>query len=175
LLSLKFKKGEDLSELELRITLLELKYGIPLNKEMKIAAVMKAAKNEYSATIQSETQLIVKPGGIVTYNDQIQALTQRFRIYGKSRDDSDSDEDKDVALSVVSFKGKCNICGKEGHKASKCPKKKSVECEHCGKSGHKKESCWLLLENKSKQPEWSKSGGNVASASIGDDDNEIIL
>jgi hypothetical protein len=35
LLSLKLKKGEDLSELELRIALLEAMYGILLNKEMK--------------------------------------------------------------------------------------------------------------------------------------------
>ncbi len=55
LLSLKLKKGEDLSELELRFALLELKYGIPMNKEMKIAAVMKATGKEYSDTIQSET------------------------------------------------------------------------------------------------------------------------
>jgi hypothetical protein len=45
------KKCEDPSELELRIALLELKYGIPLNKEMKIAAVMKAAGKGYSDTI----------------------------------------------------------------------------------------------------------------------------
>jgi hypothetical protein len=35
LLSLKLKKGEDPSELELRIASLELHYGILLNKEMK--------------------------------------------------------------------------------------------------------------------------------------------
>jgi hypothetical protein len=51
LLRQKLKKGKDPSELGLRINLLELKYGIPLNKEMKIAAVMKASGNEYSDTI----------------------------------------------------------------------------------------------------------------------------
>ncbi len=111
LISLKLKKGEDPSQLELRIALLELKYGIPLNKEMKIAAVMKAAGNEYSDTIQSETCMIEKAGGTVTFNNLIQATTQSFRIYG-SKDDSYSDEDVEVALSLVSFKGKCNICGK---------------------------------------------------------------
>jgi hypothetical protein len=94
--------------------------------------------------------MIEKAGGIVTYDDLIQAMTQSFRIYGKSKDDSDSDKDEDVASFVVSFKGKCNICGKEGHQASKCPKERSVKCEHYVKSGHKKEFCWLLPENKSK-------------------------
>ncbi len=32
-----------------------------------------------------------------------------------------------------------------------------------------------LAKNKCKQPEWLKSCDNVASASIGDDDGEIIL
>ncbi len=112
LLSLKLKKGEDLSELELRIALLELKYEIPLNVEMKIAAVMKATGNEYSDTLQSETHMIEKAGGTVTYDNLIQAMTESFRIYG-SKDDSDSDKDVDVGLSVLSFKGKCYICGKE--------------------------------------------------------------
>jgi hypothetical protein len=58
LLCLKLKKCEDPSELELGIALLELKNGIPLNNEMKIAAVMKAAGSEYSDTIQSKTGMI---------------------------------------------------------------------------------------------------------------------
>jgi hypothetical protein len=115
--------------------------------------------------------MIEKAGGTLNYDDLIQATTQSFRIYG-SRDDSDSDKDVDVALSLVSFKGKCNICEKNGHKASKCPKKKSDKCEHCGKSGHKKEFCWLLQEHKSKRPEWLKSGDNVTSASVADTDDE---
>jgi hypothetical protein len=97
--------------------------------------------------------MIEKAGGTVTYDDLIQAMTQSFRIYGKSKDDSDGNKDEDVALFVVSFKGKCNICGEKGHNSSECPKKKSVKCEHCGKPGHKNEFCLLLPENKSKQPE----------------------
>ncbi len=58
---------------------------------MKIPAVMKAAGNEYSGTIWSETCMIEKAGGIVTYDDLIQAMTQSIRIYGKSKNGSDSD------------------------------------------------------------------------------------
>jgi hypothetical protein len=50
-LCLKLKKGGDLSELELKIALIEAMHEIPLNKEMKIAAVMKAAGYKYSDTI----------------------------------------------------------------------------------------------------------------------------
>jgi hypothetical protein len=116
----------------LRIALLELKYGIPLNEEMKIAAAMKAAGKECSDTTQSETRMNEKAAGIVTYDDLIQAMTQSFRIYGKSNDDSDSDEDENVALFIVSFKFDCNLCGKGGHKAEDCPQHDKIKCEHHG-------------------------------------------
>jgi hypothetical protein len=49
-------------------------------------------------------------------------------------------------LSAVSFKRNCNICGKEGHKASKCPKKDSVKLKNCGRAWHKK---GVLIETRS--------------------------
>ncbi len=52
---------------------------------MKIAAVMKTTGKEYSDTIQSETRMIEKAGGIVTNDDLIQAMTQSFGNYGKSK------------------------------------------------------------------------------------------
>jgi len=173
LLNLKLKKGEDPSELELKIASIEAMYGIPLSDERKIAAVMKAAGYDYSDTIQSETRMIEKAGGTVTYDDLIQAMTQSFRIHG-NRSNSDSESDEDVALAAVvgSFKGKCNVCGKEGHKASECPKKKSVTCRNCMKKGHTEEFCWQLEKNKSRQPEWWKSE-EQANASV--DVEEVIL
>jgi hypothetical protein len=48
--------------------------------------------------------MIEKAGGTVIYDNLIQATTQSLRIYG-SKDDSDSEEDVDVLLSVVSFMG----------------------------------------------------------------------
>ena len=75
-------------------------------------------------------------------------------------------------LATVEFKGKCNICEKEGHKASACPKKKSVKCKHCGKPGHRKEFCWTLPENKNKKPEWLKFESAKVSVEEG---NDVIL
>ena len=142
LLNLKLKKGGDPSELELKIALIEAMYRILLSDKMKIAAVMKAAGYNYLDTVA---------GGTVTYDDLIQAMTQSFRIHGNWCD-SDSESDEDVALAAVvgSFKGKCNVCGKEGHKASECPKKKSVTCRKCTKKGHTEEFCWQLEKNKSR-------------------------
>lgn len=40
------------------------------------------------------------------------------------------------------FEGKCHACGKEGHKASRCPDRLSTtKCHWCGKDGHRQYSC----------------------------------
>ncbi len=108
LLCLKLKKGGDLSELELKIALIEAMHEIPLNKEMKIAAVMKAAGYKYSDTIWSETWMIERTGRMVTYEDLIQAMTQSFRIFvNQSKADSDSDKDE-TAFSLLLLVSKGN-------------------------------------------------------------------
>jgi hypothetical protein len=96
---------------------------------MKIAAVMKAMGKKYSDTIQSETCMIEKAGGIVTNDDQIQAMTQSFRIYGKSKEDMIDSYNKVIAIAT-SFKFDCNFCGKGGHKANDCPQCDKIKCEH---------------------------------------------
>ena len=83
-------------------------YEIPLNKEMKIAAVMKAAGYKYSDTIWSETWMIERAGEMVTYEDLIQAMTQSFRIFmNQSKADSDSDKDE-TAFSLLLWFSKGN-------------------------------------------------------------------
>ena len=66
----------------MKIASIKAMYGIPLSDEMKIAAVMKAAGYDYLDTIRSETRMIKKAGGTVTYDDLILAMTQSFRIHG---------------------------------------------------------------------------------------------
>ncbi len=107
---------------------------------MKIAAVMKTTGKEYSDTIQSETRMIEKAGGIVTNDDQIQAMTQSFGIYGKSKEDM-IDSYNNVIATATSFKFDCNLCGKGEHKAKDCPQGDKIKCEHCSQLGHKKATC----------------------------------
>ena len=81
-------------------------------------------------------------------------MTESFSIRGNK--ESDSDKEDDVALAATSylFNGNCNICGKQGHKASECCEKHKIKCEHCGRTGHKKEFCWKLEATKNKRPNW---------------------
>jgi hypothetical protein len=108
----------DPTVLEEKIASLEARYGIPISKEMKISTIMKAAGKYYSDTIQSKTRAIKRAGGTVTCDYLIQAMTESFSI--RSNKESNSDNEDDVALTATSFSfnGNCNICGKQGHKAS---------------------------------------------------------
>ena len=68
--------------------------------------------------------------------------------------------DSEQALLAGQFKGKCQNCGKIGHKAANCFLKKgkqddkSVVCFYCKKPGHMKSDCFKL---KRKQ----KEKGNI--------------
>jgi hypothetical protein len=58
---LKLGKDVDPTVLEKKIASLEAGYGIPICKEMKISAIMKAAGKYCSDTIQSKTRAIKRP------------------------------------------------------------------------------------------------------------------
>ena len=173
LYALTLGKDVDPTVLEEKIASLEAGYGIPISEEMKISAIMKAAGKYYSDTIRSEARAIKRAGGTVTCDDLIQAMTESFSIRGNKKSD-DSDSEDDVALAAVSlvFSGKCNICGKQGHKASECPMKHKIKCEHCGRTGHKKDFCWKLEANKSKRPDWYQDNSAAVCVEVED---EIIL
>ncbi len=82
LYALKLGKDVDPTVLEEKIVSLEAGYGIPISKEIKISAIMKAAGKYYSDTIRSETRAIKRAGGTVTCDDLIQAMTESFSIRG---------------------------------------------------------------------------------------------
>ncbi len=123
LYALKLGKDVDPTVLEEKIASLESGYGIPISKEMKISAIMKAAGKYYSDTIQSETRAIKRSGGTVTCDNLIQAMTESFSICGNKELDSDNEDDIALAATSFLFNGNCNICGKQGHKASECCEK----------------------------------------------------
>jgi hypothetical protein len=175
LYALKLGKDDDPTVLEQKIASLEAGYGIPISEEMKISAIMKAAGKYYSDTIQSKTRAIKRAGGTVTCDDLTQAMTESFSIH--SNKESDSENEDGIALAVTSFvfNGKCNICGKQGHKASKCPEKHKIKCEQCGKMGHKKEFCWKLEANKSERLDWYMDNSAKVGVEVEDKSGEIIL
>jgi len=101
----------------------------------------------------------------VTINDLKDRLSLKYERVLKwkkheeeDEDESDeSDEENEKAFFFTQFKGRCNYCGKYGHKASHCRQKmidvdnrdnynqKSGKfnrtCNYCGKYGHKESNC----------------------------------
>jgi hypothetical protein len=118
LYALKLGKDMDPTVLEEKIASLEAGYGIPISKEMKISAIVKAAGKYYSDTIRSKTRAIKRAGGTVSCDDLIQAMTESSRICGNKESDSDNEDDVALAATSFLFNGNCNICGKQGHNAS---------------------------------------------------------
>ena len=102
-----------------------------------------------------------------------------MRLRKRFKDDSDDEDEQ--ALITAKFKGRCNKCGKFGHKAKDCrlniendnkknnPKKKfSGKCFHCGKLGHREADCW----SKHGKPE---DRVNTANESEEEDNYEEVL
>jgi hypothetical protein len=169
------KLGKDMDPTVLEEKIASLGYGIPISKEMKISAVMKAAGKYYSDTIQSKTRAIKRAGGTVTCDDLIQAMTESFSIHGNKESDSKNEDNVTLPARSFSFNGNCNICGKQGHKASECCEKHKIKCEHYRRTGHKKEFCWKLEANKSKRPDWYMDNSKKVCVEVEDESGEIIL
>jgi hypothetical protein len=105
------------------------------------------------------------------------------RLYGTKKTLTTQDE-SETALYAGGFRGKCNECGKMGHKACDCcekqekslnrnnqQSKKTINgvCNYCRKKGHTKKDCW-----KKKREENSKGSENASVAKEKDDDVVLI-
>ncbi len=175
LYALKLGKDVDPTVLEEKIVSLEAGYAIPISEKMKISAIMIAAGKYYSDTIRSKTRAIKRAGGTVTCDNLIQAMTESFSIHGNKQSDSDNEDDVALAATSFLFNCNCNICGKQGHKASECREKHKIKCEYCGRTGHKKEFCWKLEANKSKRLDWNQGNSAKVCVEVEDESGEIIL
>ncbi len=111
----------------------------------------------------------------MTCDDLTQAMTESFSIHGNKELDSDNEDNIVLAATSFLFNSNCNICGKQGHKASKCCEKNKIKCEHCGRTGHKKEFCWKLEANKSKRLDWYMDNSAKVCVEVEDKSGEIIL
>jgi hypothetical protein len=94
--------------------------------------------------------------------------------------------DETALIGYKKFSGNCRYCGKKGHKASDCFKKRDADsnkngsgrnkigfkgtCHHCGKKGHKKSECYQL-KNKMDTEE---SGAVVLIADVTNNDEFLV-
>lgn len=71
-----------------------------------------------------EKRLGDKNDPLTTEEIQTRLRTKFQKMYPKA---TSSNDDGDVGLFAGGFKGNCNHCGKQGHKAFKCPEKSNTE------------------------------------------------
>ena len=76
------------------------------------------------------------------------------------------------------------MCHKKGHHAKDCKSKDKSggnkfqgKCNNCGKIGHKETDCWDKAENINKKPAWYKPKNEVMAAAVekdkGDEDPKV--
>ena len=153
------KKSKDpevwISELELlRSRLAEM--GTTVDDDFLILHILNNLPSEYDNVVENleeRVDSVLNPLGIEDVRQKLSEKYEKMRLRRKFREDSDDEEER--ALFVAKFKGRCNKCGKFGHKAKDCrsniindkekkqKNKFTGKCFHCGKVGHKEANCWI--------------------------------
>ena len=108
------------------------------------------------------------------------------RMNGKRTIDSNTNDEGETALFAGGFKGKCNKCGRYGHKAKDCrsnsngnssgnnnnngSRKFNGECHYCGKKGHMKKDCF-----KKKCDDEERKRNEQANVGTDNDNEEMVF
>ena len=148
-----------ISELELIRTRLK-KMGSDIDESYIMIHIMNNLPSAYDNLIDSlEDKLgaINDPLTLETLREKLSEKYEKIKMRKRFKEsDSDSEEDEKALFAGGKFKGRCHYCGKFGHKASECRKKKNDnskentsrsrrfngKCNFCGKPGHREKDCW---------------------------------
>ena len=148
-----------ISELELIRTRLK-KMGTALDDMYVMMHVLNNLPSAYDNLVDGLEDKLGATNEPLTLEGLREKLSEKYekiRARKKFRDDSDSEGEERALFAGGKFKGRCHYCGKFGHKASECRKKKSDnekgatsekskrfdgKCNFCGKYGHKEKDCW---------------------------------
>jgi len=138
--------------------------GIKMDDEHFILQVLNTVTKGYATEVRLIEEKLDKSEKVTIddLKDRLSLEYERFlkwKTHGEeNEDDSDeSDEENEKAFFSTQFKGRCNYCGKYGHKASRCRQrmrdmdtqennnqqnaKSNRTCNYCGKYGHKESNC----------------------------------
>ena len=148
-----------ISELELLRTRLQ-KMGSNIDESYVMIHIMNNLPSAYDNLIDSLEDKLGASTDALTLESLREKLSEKYeKIKMRKRfktEESDSDDDEKALFAGGKFKGRCHYCGKFGHKASECRKKKmdngqetqnrgkrfTGKCNFCGKIGHREKDCW---------------------------------
>ena len=184
---MKMKAGEDpdifITSMEFLVERLE-ELGKSVSEEDLIIRILNSLPEGYEIEI---SQLEEKMGSQSqpTLEDVREKLSLRYTRGKHNHDDDDAETvggKEETALYAGSqFKGKCNFCGKYGHKQADCMEKKLGKpkpkgtfrfngyCRYCNKKGHKEFEC----QKKKKDQARNNSGGGNNNG--GSEAAEVVL
>ncbi len=159
--------------------------GTDIGDDMFILQAMNSLTKGYATEIRLMEEKMDAGENITVeqLKDRLSLGFERIQKWSyEDDDDDDSEEEEEKALLATQFKGRCNNCGKYGHKAADCREKKQNnnknkgkrfhgKCNYCGIIGHKEADC-----NKKKRDEASSTAAdNAATAMEIDDSDEMVM
>jgi len=106
---------------ELRADLARM--GSDITDEDMFIHILNNVPEEYDMEVKMlETKMedMIDPLTLQMIRDQLNLRYMRLKKRENGNNDDDTKEKEDTALFTNQFKGRCNYCGKIGHKAAKC-------------------------------------------------------
>jgi len=153
------------------VTIINNKYQgrLPfLNDNEEVAVILRVAPAKYKSVLA--TAQVTHKGGL-TPSHLYDAMKSYYRIL-KDQDEEDDGEGKEVEEVLMSTIGKLkdkkkvkellSIMAQQLQQSSRFRGK----CENCGKIGHKSEQCWAKQENAHMRPHWHKHPNEAGNVSI---------
>ena len=138
---------------------------------------------DYDVTIESLLDRVGAATNPLTITELRTKLRNRFKKLNPSQSSKNDYNEGETALFAGGFKGKCNNCGKMGHKARDCRDKKDGkkagnkkkrfdgECHYCHKPGHMAKDCF----KKKRDAEEKGEKANSARDKKDKDDGDVAL
>jgi hypothetical protein len=144
----------------------EVKYGVPVSDEKKVAQLIRLGGNKYG-TVITITQMCKKSKKVTcTAKHIVDEMWKQWRIEsGKEKGKENADDEEETTLSKVDKKGKFKGKDRSKDKDDKGKKKETHTCNHCGMKEHIEVNCWkknpLLMPEKFKGKKTEKAGAAV--------------
>ena len=175
-----------ISELEmLRSRLSEM--GTTIDDEFLILHILNNLPSDYDNVVENLEERVdstTNPLGIEDVRQKLSEKFEKMRLRKKLKEDTDDEDEQ--ALFTTKLKGRCNKCGKFGHKAKDCrsnmdrkeqqeKKKFTGKCFHCGKVGHKEADCWVKHGKPTDKANTAEDRRSNNYDSDSDDDVVLIL
>jgi predicted aspartyl protease len=167
------QRGEPLAKLIDRFMIL-INQTDALPEHVKVTMFIKALDNELGREVAYRNKH--------TLFEAIQVARDYERNYGRTREET---TEVFQVRSKPETKPKCFACGKPGHKAADCFKRKQTEapgsqkptCNYCKKRGHKEEDCYKkkAAENNAKQERSKPRPASVKSVDYGEKGSRELL